>query len=75
MSGYNFKMALLQYLNNHMQKVGEVELVQVEVAINDAICTKERVDVGKYSAEVLRLPYLLAQLGNTRTLKQIPSYK
>ena len=46
--------------HNHIQKIWEMELLQVEVARNGATCTKERVGVDKYSAEVLQLPYLLA---------------
>ena len=70
-----FQNGIAAVFEQSYTKMWEIELLQVEVAINGAVCTKERVDVDKYSAEVFQLPYLLSHLGNMRTLKLTPVCK
>ena len=62
---------LASYIN---EKLWETKSLQTELARNGIDCqykysAKERVDIGKDFTKVLWLPYLLCQLGNTRTLK------
>ena len=90
-SSYVCKMVLLQYLksnnkpkfpltrewpyvNNcgrqsYYKRIGKKQYCQYKYL------AKERVDIGKYTTEMLKLPYLLHHLGNMHTLKLTPGCK
>ena len=70
----------LQQVNNHIQKtVGdEVNTSGIDKKQHyqyNGYSAKERAGIGKYSAEVLPLLYLLCHLCNTHTLKLTPNCK